>query len=399
MGNEMAQYQAVVVGAGMMGSSSAKYLAKDLERVALIGPGEPKDAATHEGIFASHYDAGRITRTIDPDADWALLANRSIARYAEIEAESGIKFYCEAGCLVVGPAPGGQSTLIENVVAASQALKISPQRLDTAALASDFSYFSFEGNSEGIFEKENAGHVNPRELVRAQCALAVKAGAEHIQSIVTGLSDKGDHVEVTLDDGRVLTAEKVLVSCGGFTNGNHLLPDDLKLDVFGRTIALFEVPEEDAHLYAAMPSLIYDPIDVTKHIYLVPPVRYPDGKLYLKIGGEPSDLVINNDEDMRAWFRSGGDEAVRQHLIEIVSSLIPSMSQDNVLMSSCVVSYTPSGYPAIGYTSSERIAVLAGGCGAAAKSCDEIGRLGAEVILTGRIQEGLYQTDFAPEFV
>lgn len=395
----MADFQAVVIGAGMMGSSAAKYLAKSLERVALIGPGEPKDPAVHEGVFASHYDAGRITRTIDPDSDWARLANRSIARYAEIERESGIKFYTEAGCLVVGPTPGGDNQLIADVIDASTRLNILPEQFDDQSLKSKFQYFSFEEGCTGVFEKDNAGHVNPRELVRAQCAIAVKNGADHIEQIVTALTDKGDYVDVSLDDGRVITAEKVLVSCGGFTNGNHLLPNDLKLDVYGRTIALFEVPDDQAHLYADMPSLIYEPDDIAKHIYLVPPVRYPDGKLYLKIGGEPRDLAMESDEAMRDWFRSGGDEEIRQHLIDIVTKLIPSLPRDTVLMSSCVVSYTPSGYPAIGYTASQRIAVLAGGCGAAAKSCDEIGRLGSEVILTGRIQGGFYQTDFAPEFV
>lgn len=394
----MAQYQAIVVGAGMMGSSAAKYLARELGRVALVGAREPQEAASHDGVFASHYDAGRITRTIDPDRDWALLANRSIARYADIERESGISFYTEAGCLVVGPQPGGTSDFISNVIDASNKLKITPQQLDEDGLQNGFPSFSFEPQSSGVFERQNAGHVNPRELVRAQVALAVEAGAHHLEATVTALTEQSGHIEVLLDDGRVLTAEKVLVACGGFTNGNHLLPQKLKLNVYGRTIALFEVPEEEAHLYADMPSLIYEPQDVTKHIYLVPPVRYPDGKLYLKIGGEPSDLLLEDDATMRSWFRSGGSENVRQHLIEIVTSLIASMRRDDVQMSSCVVSYTPSGYPAIGYTSSPRIAVLAGGCGAAAKSSDEIGRLGAELILTGRIQQGLYQTDFAPEF-
>jgi sarcosine oxidase len=33
------------------------------------------------------------------------LAARSLDRYAAIEAESGISFYTEAGCLFAGPAP------------------------------------------------------------------------------------------------------------------------------------------------------------------------------------------------------------------------------------------------------------------------------------------------------
>jgi sarcosine oxidase len=73
--------------------------------VALIGPDEPADRWTHQGVFASHYDEGRITRILDADRIWALLAQRSIARYREIEARSGIPFYHEVGHLTVGPEP------------------------------------------------------------------------------------------------------------------------------------------------------------------------------------------------------------------------------------------------------------------------------------------------------
>jgi sarcosine oxidase len=63
-----------------------------------------------------------------------------------------------------------------------------------------------------------------------------------------------------------------------------------------------------------------------------------------------------------------------------------------------VTSYTPIGFPAIGYTASPGIAVLTGGCGTAAKSSDEIGRLGAELLVEGRIIDTEYATDFAPAF-
>ncbi|MGQ3279718.1 MAG: FAD-dependent oxidoreductase, partial [Shinella sp.] len=92
----------VVVGRGMMGAAAARHLTKTGASVALVGRGEPADWKSHDGVFSSHYDSGRITRTIDQNPDWALLANRSIARYRDIEAESGIAFYGETGCLITG---------------------------------------------------------------------------------------------------------------------------------------------------------------------------------------------------------------------------------------------------------------------------------------------------------
>jgi sarcosine oxidase len=74
------RFKTIVVGRGMMGAAAARYLALAGDEVAVIGPDEPRDWPRHDGVFASHYDEARITRTIDSDPVWALMANRSIAR-------------------------------------------------------------------------------------------------------------------------------------------------------------------------------------------------------------------------------------------------------------------------------------------------------------------------------
>ena len=74
------RFRFIVIGRGMMGAAAARYLSKWTDGIALIGPGEPADYGRHDGVFASHYDEARITRTIDPDPVWARLANRSIER-------------------------------------------------------------------------------------------------------------------------------------------------------------------------------------------------------------------------------------------------------------------------------------------------------------------------------
>jgi glycine/D-amino acid oxidase-like deaminating enzyme len=62
--------------------------------------------------------------------------------------------------------------------------------------------------------------------------------------------------------------------------------------------------------------------------------------------------------------------------------------------SPCVTAFTRHGYPYIGFVS-DRIAVLTGGNGQAAKSSDEIGRLGAVLVADGRLEADGYETDFA----
>ncbi|CAN7331062.1 FAD-binding oxidoreductase [Agrobacterium tumefaciens] len=392
-------FRYIVVGRGMMGAAAARHLAETVDGVALIGPGEPADIKSHRGVFASHYDEARITRTIDGDADWALLANRSIARYADIAARSGVEFYAPVGCLMVGPERGGDNPFADDVRKAAARLGVSTELLDGEGLESRFPYFSFEPGCEGVFERANAGYVNPRGLVKAQAILAEMAGVTLVDDIVVSTREEDGRARVETASGAVYTADRVLVAAGGFSIMKDLLPQPVALDVYARTVAFFEVDEGDLDQYADMPSLIYEPRDTTKHIYLLPPVRYPDGKFYLKIGGDPDDKRLGSDPEIREWFRSGGRESVRDHLSEIVGSLVPSIDLSRVSMAACVVSKTQSGYPAIGFSASPKIAVLTGGNGTAAKSSDEIGRLGALLLRDGKIADSAFATDFKPAFL
>ncbi|MBW9055424.1 NAD(P)/FAD-dependent oxidoreductase [Rhizobium mesosinicum] len=386
-------FRFIVIGRGMMGAAAAKYLARQTDGVAVIGPDEPEDRRAHEGVFASHYDEGRITRTIDPDRDWALLANRSISRYGEIAKESGIYFYTEAGC--VGVAPAG-SDYLRDARQAAVSLGVETVSLDEGGLKSQFPYFAFPSSSAGIFEAKGAGHISPRKLVKAQSLLAEKAGATVVRDYIISTREEGGAAVVTTADGDIYRAEKVLLAAGGFSISQNLLPQSVDMTVYGRTVTLFEVAEENAHRFAGMPSLILDAPGIA--IYLLPPIRYPDGRLYLKIGGDPDNLVLNNDKDMRAWFRNDGREVAREHFERIVARIVPELQARSISSASCAVSYTKSRYPMIGYTASPHIAVLTGCMGTSAKSSDEIGRLGAELLLAGRIKDQGYATDFAPYF-
>ncbi|MBB3352744.1 sarcosine oxidase [Rhizobium sp. BK049] len=386
-------FKYIVVGRGLMGAAAARHLARQTDGVAVIGPDEPGDRKVHQGVFASHYDEGRITRTIDPDRNWALLANRSIGRYREIANESGIDFYREAGCVVV--APDGSDYLARTRQAAVS-LGVETRLLDVGGLKTSFPFFAFPAGSAGVFEARGAGHISPRKLVNAQSLLAERAGATVIRDHVVSIREEGGLATVKTAGGLTYRGEKVLLAAGGFSIAENLLPRPVAMTVYGRTVTLFQVGEADALRLGAMPSLILDVPGI--HIYLLPPIRYPDGKLYLKIGGDPDDLILHNDIEMRAWFRTEGRESVRSHLQRIIADLVPDMTPLSISTAACVVSFTESSYPMIGYTSSPRIAVLTGCAGTSAKSSDEIGRLGAELLLSGRINEQGYSTDFTPNF-
>jgi sarcosine oxidase len=78
----------------------------------------------------------------------------------------------------------------------------------------------------------------------------------------------------------------------------------------------------------------------------------------------------------------------------LLSRAMPSFRPASLKWSPCVTTFTRHSYPYIGFGGSDRIAVLTGGNGMAAKSSDEIGRLGALLLENGQLDTSEYQADF-----
>ncbi|EAQ03687.1 hypothetical protein OB2597_10606 [Pseudooceanicola batsensis HTCC2597] len=358
-----------VIGAGLIGSAAARHLARQGRDVTLIGPGEPADKTAHDGVFASHYDEGRITRGLDPMPFWSRASRAAIARYAEIEEASGIRFYSEVGCLMAGPEGSPQ---VENMRAVAARDAIPCEEHDDASLSGRFPCFAFPPDTAALFEAKDAGHISPRALTRAQIVAATRAGARHIAAEVTGFDETAGGVRVTTA-AETLTFDRILLATGGFSR--LLLQDRLPIEVYARTVALFEIDAVETRRLAGMPSLIYlDPEG--ENPYLLPPIRYPDGRTYLKMGGDPEDVVLTTRQELADWFRSPGTPGVGAAIEAMIRDRMPGLRIERSATMSCVTTYTPDEHPHI-TALSDRVFTAIGGCGRAAKNSDELGRLGA----------------------
>lgn len=395
----MTDFRYIVIGAGMMGAAAARHLSSQTDGVALIGPAEPTDRKNHYGVFSSHYDEARITRGFDGDPVWAELAKRSIERYAEIEQKSGIRFYHEVGCLFTGNGNGLGGDYVSGAMGSKDALGLTVETYEPDALSSRFPMFSLPGDHHGWFEPHNAGYVNPRALVKAQIMIAGQQGASILRQTVVKVFDGGSGVEIETSEGHRYTAERVIVAAGGFTNMADILPVKVDMAATGRTIAFFELNEEKQEAFAGMPSTIVLAASEDDIVYILPPVRYPDGKVYLKIGGESEKGRLETLDQAVQWFHSDGTASEVDFLVRRAIELMPALVGCPVTSGSCVASITRTGYPYIGYTSSSNIAVLTGGNFVSAKSSDEIGRLGAVLILEGQLSEDNFAAQMAPVFV
>jgi len=268
-----------VIGRGLIGSAAARHLSKMGHDVALIGPDEPTDYPRHGGVFGSHYDEGRITRVFDAHPFWRQANSAAISRYGEISAESGVEFYREVGVLHVGPREGTDIASVGKIAAEAG---IRCEAYDDTALAERFPFLKSTAGMSGYFEPRNAGYISPRRLVRAQTIAAERAGARIIDEPVLGISESGSGVTIRTRSGSV-EAERVLVAAGGHTQS--LLGQSLGFTVYGRTVAMFRLGAGEVQRLAGMPSMrCFGPKG--EDPYILPPIPYPDGQTWLKLGGD-----------------------------------------------------------------------------------------------------------------
>ena len=264
------------------------------------------------------------------------------------------------------------------------------EHFGATALAKRLPFLSFDASYEAFLEHGVAGHINPRALVRAQLEAGRQQGVTPLPLTAMQVTDAIDAVDVLTDDGQRVLARRALITAGAFTN--ELLIRPLDLEVQARTLVFARLDARQRMALASMPSIIHAPTEGPA-TYLLPPVKYPDGHTYIKIGVDSWDAPLRTPEAVAAWFRSEIGDPLEQLLAdETLTAIIPSIAAAPRHTSNCVYTVTPSGYPYVGMVS-ERLAVAVGGNGKGAKSSDEIGRLGAAVLLGEDVDDRL-----APRF-
>lgn len=365
----------IIVGRGMIGSAAARHLAGMNDGIVLIGPDEPADYAAHDGVFASHYDEGRMTRISDPDPDWAVTSKRSIERYAEIESESGIPFFTNSRYLGIGST---DTSYLDRAAAAGRSLGADLTRMDAPGIRALYPFLSVPDDVDGLHEDKNAGHLNPRAMVRAQTEVARKRGATIVNDRATAIRPVPGGIEVELADGTARQAEKVLIATGGFTDACALSPLDLKLRVFGRTVLFCRTEAAVSRELSNMPTLGH----AETGAYILPPIRYPDGHDYLKIGiGTTEDPEFRSLAELNRWFKQPGSSTNQTRFRAFLENLIPVLKDcRHWHTATCAVTWTTTGLPYIDHVLDDRIAVAVGGNGKGAKSSDDWGWIAAHLI-------------------
>ena len=333
-------FKVAVVGRGLLGASAARHLAESGTSVCLIGPGEPPVRGDHGGVFGSHYDSGRITRITDRNPYYAQIAAASIGRYRDIEMRSGRSFFDPVGHLVITPV----ADFLDDMQRQVERHAVDASLMDHRNLALQFPYLQFQSDAQGIFERTTAGCLDPREFIAAQCVLVEQADGTILDATALSLKSSGGRVVVETDSGQEITARKCLVATGAFANHLDVIPAPIDIQIQEHTVVLAQVGESAVRDLGDMPTIIYKRGDALgESVYVMPPVAYPDGNRYVKIGHSTGRIMHDPDQNLQPWFRSDGDPEIASWLLDELTSLLPGVDLGRNHSESCVVTMSATG--------------------------------------------------------
>ena len=371
-------YDVVVVGAGMMGSAAAKYLAAEGMRTLLIGPSEGDET----GVHGSHHDEARITRISGPDMTWSHLAAASIERYAQIEQASGIQFHKTCGHLRCDLPERYAHSRISAVRSVVQETSAPAREFDHGHVLERFPYLQFAPGSLFHYETVPAGIINPRLLVQAQQSIGKQHGLILQRGVVTAIRRSSRQFVLTTTTG-IAKTERVLVATGSYTALMDLLPKKPVFTVRPETVLLVRIDEKRTRDWSDMPGIIwnFDHHPEVPYAYVLPPVRYPDGFSYVKIGADnDKDVDASSVAAFDAYMKGEGSQHTARLLYGLVQELLPGLQSAPWKSKPCMLTYTGHGYPYIDMLQDGWF-IAAGGCGQSAKSSDQIGFLASRMIL------------------
>jgi sarcosine oxidase len=356
----------LIVGSGMFGAATARYLAPHAS-VTVVGP-EP--SADGSGAYGAHHDEGRIIGDAGTDEVWSELNRRAQDGMTDLEPT----LITSCGALTVAARDGATGTRTLTADAAHAA-------------------FPMARFTEGqvIMHNPGAGRFSPRRYVALALESAQRHGVTIISGTIRALRSSRTGTEVESSDGRRLRAGAAIVASGAFAAGSSLLPTPLALRAKSEIYVMAEVDDRQAAGLAGMPCIntpsSHPDLD---DLYVLPPIRYPDGRTYLKVGAKTAiDRWLPDPAAVRAWYDRGNGAAMLPALRQALTSLLPGIRTGNWHARRCSDAYTAHRRPYIDVLEPGRLMIALGGNGRGAQAADAIGQLTASLALTGQWPSGL----------
>ncbi|MCP3976687.1 MAG: FAD-binding oxidoreductase [bacterium] len=367
-------YDVAVVGKGLFGAAAARHLSRAGLQTAVVGPDEPAPGDERfSGPFGAHFDEARIivARGDEPAIGLTELA---LDGMLALEAELARPLVVQSGGFEVLDAGSGAVELVDGVVAVRQ----SASRID---------------------EPPPQGYSNPRRYVQAALDDVVAHDGDVVAVTVEELVPVAGGYRLTASPGAEVVARNVVVAAGAWSN--RVLARKLALRLKREHVLFAALEERVARSIRMRPSVIHGLTGRVESIYTLPPLLYPDGRWYLKLGANTFyDRQVKQDA-IDDWYRRGDSDVALDDMAVAFHKVFPTVTVQDFHTERCVISYTTHGRPYIDNLGPEGLFVATGGNGHGASWADGAGALLAKLVTDqpwpGNLPREAFKASFADE--
>ena len=260
----------IVIGAGVIGLSSAWACLKRGHDVTVIDRGPIPNPAS------ASFDQHRMIRPHYGDQRaYTAMVREAILAWEALWEDLGQSYFERTGVVAIDL---GDSAWMDATVEALSAEQIRHERLSGGALSDLMPMLDLPPSAWGLLAPD-AGVLLADRIVSSLATWIERAGGALLpMSLVSDLDMAG--ATVTLEDGRHMTADRLIVATGAWTPG--LVPDlGTQLNTVQSTVAYIDPPDSQVENWVASPALFL--MTNRSHLYALPPVAGTG----LKFGGAP----------------------------------------------------------------------------------------------------------------
>ncbi|KAL5699601.1 hypothetical protein ACHQM5_030481 [Ranunculus cassubicifolius] len=374
MGQTAQSFDAIVVGAGIMGSCTAYQIAKRGQTVLLL---EQFDFLHHLG---SSHGESRTFRATYPEDYYSDMVVESSKLWEEAEAEIGYKVYTKTQQFDMGPV---DDKSLQSVIRNCQTTSFPHTVLDHHQVFEQFGgRINLPENWVGLLT-QLGGVIKPTKAVSMFQTLALQRGAV--------LKDKTEVSEITKDnegggicivtsDGSKFRAKKCVVTVGAWMQKLVQKVTGLAVPIqpLHTTVCYWRIKEAHQQEFTVENGFPTFASYSEPYIYGTPSSDFP-GLLKIAVhGGYPCD------PDKRTWAPTSLDDSAHSWVEKRFSGRVESNKP--VFTQSCMYSLTPDGDFVIDFLGGEfgKDVVIAGGfSGHGFKMGPAVGRILADLVLNG----------------
>jgi sarcosine oxidase len=286
----MQRFDVAVVGLGAVGSAALYQLSK----TGLNVIGIDKYAPPHS--FGSSGGESRVTRQVLAEGEFYMpMVRRANDIWKELEDLSGMELYNHCGLLLAGYE---QHIFIQKTLSLARESSVEHRLLTGKEVEQLFPAINAFDSGHAYYYEPASGFLRPEKCIEVQLSAARDNNATALSGFsVEEIQETSGAVKLSLNNGEVIEAEKVIVASGSWIK--TMLADVLasKLKTYLQTMYWFDI--EPGHynelIIGKMPIFLCgdDKTATTRSFYNFPAISGPKGGM--KFAVHESDLEIEPD--------------------------------------------------------------------------------------------------------